>query len=138
MPNEKIAETLKQLRKSTGKTGEEVANEMGISRSALANYESGARSPKDSIKEKIASYYGKSVGEVFYEQLCESKEKDKCMKVEEAVVDHVAMLLINDITAFAYDSIGDKPEDKLLRDAYLYSIQGIVEFANKLKEVLKE
>lgn len=60
------------------------------------------------------------------------------MKIDEASINHIAMLLINDITAFAYDSIGDKPEDTLLRDAYLYSIQGIVEFANKLKEVLKQ
>lgn len=59
------------------------------------------------------------------------------MKIDEASIEHNAMNLIRDITSFAYDSIGDSSKDKLTRDAYLYSIQGIVEFADKLKEVLR-
>lgn len=60
------------------------------------------------------------------------------MKIDEASIEHNAMNLIREITCFAYDSIGDSSEDKLTRDAYLYSIQGIVEFAGKLKEALRE
>ncbi|MBO7677531.1 MAG: hypothetical protein J6S49_08460 [Erysipelotrichaceae bacterium] len=60
------------------------------------------------------------------------------MNIDEASINNFAMQLIGEITGFAYDSISDKPEDKLLRDAYLYSIQGIVEFAQKLKEEVKE
>lgn len=60
------------------------------------------------------------------------------MKIDEAFINNIAIQLIGEITSFAYDSISDKPEDKLLRDAYLYSIQGIVEFAQKLKEEVKD
>ena len=59
------------------------------------------------------------------------------MKIDEASIEHNALNLIKDITSFAYDSIGDSQKDKLTRDAYLYSIQGIVEFAELLKEALK-
>lgn len=58
------------------------------------------------------------------------------MKIDEASINQNALRLIKDITSFAYDSIGDSPKDKLTRDAYLYSIQGIVEFAEILKEAL--
>lgn len=44
----------------------EVARAIGISRSALAMYESGKRIPRDSIKVKLAAYYKKSVQSIFF------------------------------------------------------------------------
>ena len=58
------------------------------------------------------------------------------MKIDENCINHNALNLIKDITSFAYDTLGESQKDKLTRDAYLYSIQGIVEFAELLKEVL--
>ena len=58
------------------------------------------------------------------------------MKIDESCINHNALNLIKDITNFAYDTLGDSQKDKLTRDAYLYSIQGIVEFAELLKEAL--
>jgi len=46
---------------------EKIANELGISVSALAMYEQGNRIPRDEIKIKIAQYYIKSVQEIFFE-----------------------------------------------------------------------
>jgi len=48
------------------KTREEVAADLKISCSALGMYEQGNRIPRDEIKIKIASYYGKSVEEIFF------------------------------------------------------------------------
>ena len=48
------------------KTQEEVANDLQISKSALAMYESGKRIPRDAIKLRIAVYYGKSIGFIFF------------------------------------------------------------------------
>lgn len=45
---------LKMLRLESGKSQEEFANELGISRSSLANYETGKRQPDKTILEKIA------------------------------------------------------------------------------------
>ncbi len=64
MSKEKIAERLKILRGD--RTAKEVAEAIGITISALANYESGLRIPRDEIKAKIARYYGKSVDEIFF------------------------------------------------------------------------
>ncbi len=48
---------LKMLRLEAGKSQEEFANELGISRSALANYETGKRQPDDALLSKIAKSY---------------------------------------------------------------------------------
>ncbi len=43
-----------------------VADAVGISVSALSNYENDTRVPRDEIKIKLANYYGKSVQELFF------------------------------------------------------------------------
>lgn len=45
----------------------EVANEVGISVSALQMYENGQRIPRDDIKVKLARFYGVSVEYLFYD-----------------------------------------------------------------------
>lgn len=45
---------------------EEVARELGISRSALCMYESGKRVPRDPLKARIAKYYKRSVPFIFF------------------------------------------------------------------------
>lgn len=58
-----------RLRDLRGKTPAiEVAEAIGISRSALANYECGIRIPRDEIKEVIAHYYGMTVGALFFNE----------------------------------------------------------------------
>ena len=49
------------------RTQEEVAKALQISTSALSMYESGKRIPRDVIKLRIASYYGKSIGFIFFD-----------------------------------------------------------------------
>lgn len=45
---------------------EEVARAVGISVSAIAMYENGARIPRDEIKVKLADYYNTTVQDLFY------------------------------------------------------------------------
>ena len=59
-----IAEKLVKLRGS--QTRANVAKEVGISVSALQMYENGQRIPRDSIKVKLAKYYGVTVEELFF------------------------------------------------------------------------
>ena len=44
----------------------EVAEAVGISLSAITLSEIGQRVPRDEIKVKLATYYNKSVGELFF------------------------------------------------------------------------
>ncbi len=46
----------------------DVADAIGISRSALSMYEAGERIPKDEIKVKIARYYGLGVESIFFNE----------------------------------------------------------------------
>lgn len=48
------------------KSQTEVAKNLGISVSSLSMYETCERIPRDEIKEKIAKYYGLSVGFLFF------------------------------------------------------------------------
>ena len=56
------------------KTLAEVANDLRISKSALAMYETGRRIPRDQIKIRIAEYNGKSVAYIFFN----GEEHDSC------------------------------------------------------------
>ena len=56
-----------KLRKLRGSRSQlEVANEVGISKSALAMYERDERVPRDEIKIRLANFYGQSVQFIFY------------------------------------------------------------------------
>ena len=64
MKSSVIAERLIKLRGD--KTRDKVANACGISKSALAMYETGARIPRDEIKIKLAEYYNTTVEAIFF------------------------------------------------------------------------
>ena len=63
-----IGETLKELRQAKGKTIAEVAADVGITPSALGNYEQNIRVPRDSIKVALANYYKKPIQKIFFAQ----------------------------------------------------------------------
>ncbi|MBQ8634477.1 MAG: helix-turn-helix transcriptional regulator [Lachnospiraceae bacterium] len=60
----RFAEKLIKLRGE--KSREDVAKAIGVSISAISMYENGERVPRDSIKIKLAQYYGKTVQEIFF------------------------------------------------------------------------
>ena len=62
--NARMGERLKLLRGS--RTLSEVAEACDITVSALANYEAGARVPRDEVKARIANYYSTTVNELFF------------------------------------------------------------------------
>lgn len=66
MDSLKIGNILRELRGE--RSIAEVADAVGITPSAVGNYEQGIRIPRDEIKKKIAEYFGKSVGEIFFDQ----------------------------------------------------------------------
>lgn len=49
------------------KTQQQVADDLGITKSALAMYERDERVPRDEIKIRIAAYYGETVQFIFFE-----------------------------------------------------------------------
>lgn len=58
-----------KLRKLRGdRSQEEVAKAVYISDSALSSYENGDRVPRDDVKRRLAEYYGKTVGEIFFNE----------------------------------------------------------------------
>ena len=61
-----IAERLIQARGSISR--ETVAKAVGVSVSAIAMYENGARVPRDEVKVKLADYYKTSVQFLFFNQ----------------------------------------------------------------------
>lgn len=65
MQPKKIGNRLTKLRGE--KSQSEVAKAVGISDSALSMYECGERIPRDSVKVKLAEYYGKTVQSIFFD-----------------------------------------------------------------------
>lgn len=67
MNKELIGRRLRELR-GVFKTQAEVADAVGIDRTALSRYESGAAVPPDPVKISLAKYYNVSVESIFYAQ----------------------------------------------------------------------
>ena len=55
---------LKELRGN--RSQEEMAKEIGITKSSWAMYERNERIPRDEVKIKIANFFGKTVQEIFF------------------------------------------------------------------------
>ena len=68
MNKKEIANRLIKLRGD--KKRKKVADDLGISESALKMYELGERIPRDNIKVKIANYYGTTVEFIFFAEEC--------------------------------------------------------------------
>ena len=56
-----VSAILRGLRAREGKTQEQVSEACGISKVALARYETGSRKPRIEIASRLAEYYGVSV-----------------------------------------------------------------------------
>ena len=61
-----MATKLRELRLKKGLSQKEAAKRIGISQSMLAMIESGERRGSDDTKVKIATFYKKSVGSLFF------------------------------------------------------------------------
>ncbi len=73
MNREEIGKKLRELRMHKGCDVQTVCKYAGISSSALAMYECGARIPRDEIKVRLASFYGVSVESLFFSSACSRK-----------------------------------------------------------------
>lgn len=60
-----VGTKLKALRIQKKSTQQKAADDIGITKSALAMYERDERVPRDEIKIRIANYYGESVQSIF-------------------------------------------------------------------------
>ena len=59
-----------ELRKQKGVTIEQAAIDNQTSYTAMQSYESGDRTPRDEVKERVADYYNVSVGYLFFGEQC--------------------------------------------------------------------
>lgn len=64
-----MTETLKALRKQAGLSAKDVAEKLGVSRSAISNYEDGLRRISLEMVLALASIYGVSEKEVIQAQI---------------------------------------------------------------------
>jgi len=63
-----VGTKLKALRAEKKKSQQQAADDLKITKSALAMYERGDRMPRDEIKVRIAEYYGESVQSLFFSE----------------------------------------------------------------------
>ena len=56
----------RKIREQSGLTQQQMADKLGVSRSAIGMYENGERLPSDEVKKRIAEYHKCSVQFIFY------------------------------------------------------------------------
>ena len=71
-----FAENITALRKKQNKKRQEVADDLGISRSSLEYYEKNKRKPDIEVLTKIADYYGVSADYLLGRTNAETTDKD--------------------------------------------------------------
>lgn len=57
---------LRRLREERKMTQQEVAEAIGVTAMAICQYETGERSPKDSVKMALANFYNTTVEALFF------------------------------------------------------------------------
>lgn len=62
-----IGDTLKECRLKKNQSLICAANGIGVTPSALSNYENGIRIPRDETKASISNYYGLPLADIFFE-----------------------------------------------------------------------
>ncbi|EAA0276308.1 XRE family transcriptional regulator [Listeria monocytogenes] len=72
---------LKKIRIDKGITQMEAAQGIGISYSLLSKMEAGYRGSSDKTKIKIADFYGKSVGEIFFNNKITNSDNEQLTKI---------------------------------------------------------
>lgn len=65
MDGETIGRRLRECR-GVFRTQAEVAQAVGVTKSAISDYENGKRIPADPVKIELASYFETTVGSLFY------------------------------------------------------------------------
>lgn len=63
-----IGEKLTELRTELGLSTTYVADEVGVTKQAIFNYENNIRVPRDEIKIKLANLYNTTVENIFFNQ----------------------------------------------------------------------
>lgn len=102
---------LKGLRSKTGLTQQELANKLGVARSAIASWESGKRTPNKATADKLADFFHVSINEIFtpYKEEISIAKLDKRPDLTYTVADRFGneiknLIVANDLT---YDEIQD-------------------------------
>lgn len=62
------AERLKGLRIKSKLSMAEVAEKLGVTTQSVFYYENGSRVPRDEVKKQLATLYGVTVGELFFDE----------------------------------------------------------------------
>ena len=64
----KVGNKIRTLREDRGISRFTLAVEIGVTPQAVQMYESGERTPRDEIKEKIADFFDVTVQEIFFDE----------------------------------------------------------------------
>lgn len=82
MEKNNIGKTIKYLRKFHGEKQIELANELGVTKSSICDYEHGRREPDAETLEKIALHYGITLDDIIRNKLYESAGIDSSKIVD--------------------------------------------------------
>ncbi len=126
-----IGDKIKTIRKSRGLTQEELAQECGISKNGLWNYENGKRDPSLNILNKISSVLNVSLFD-----LVEEENQITYDKKEDGYVDNETLTQVG--IADSFYTIWEKCS-KILKKEYLMDdkyMLDILELSNNISDMI--
>lgn len=125
MPNERmilVMNKLKELRQSYGLTQKEVAHMLHITRSAYAQYESGAHQPSLDVMEQLADFYS-----VNLEYICGRSEYSQPLIIlqdhHRELIDAISSLTEFDLHVFLYLFHRIQQQEISLQEMQLFTME---------------
>lgn len=118
-----VSAILRGLRARDGKTQEQVSEACGISKVALARYETGSRKPRIEIASRLAEYYGVSVDYLLGKTISEKKPSPVPVQ-NESRFGPETQKVINELLA-KLRAMPDKKQEEAARGALTY-VRGVV------------
>ena len=118
-----VSAILRGLRARDGKTQEQVSEACGISKVALARYETGSRKPRIEIASRLAEYYGVSVDYLLGKTVNENNPSPVPVQ-NESRFGPETQKVINELLA-KLRSMPDKKQEEAARGALTY-VRGVV------------
>ena len=86
-----LSDRLRMLRKKTGRSQEEVAKGLGLSRSRYSHYETGRNQPDNEMLAKIANYFDVTVDYLVGNDVPEWATKEDVLDLQEMLESNVNM-----------------------------------------------
>ena len=113
-----ISENIKQLRQEQKITQKDLAKHMNVSHQTVSKWETGSRAPDIQMLPMLASFFGVSIDDLFYDK--EFKKREYETRVRDKINKYIANRRFEQARELTYEAYAKMPDSFILNERYIY------------------